>query len=82
MNDIVAIAKERATRFRVRNVVVATNTGATANRVLEVFGPDYLVIAVGNPASAHQRGLVYHQGVTEETRRSLEQKGVKVVLQD
>ena len=82
MKDIVALAKERADKFGVRNVVVPTNTGATANRVYEVFGKNYLIIAVGNPASAHARGLVHHQGVNEETRRSLEQKGINVVLQD
>jgi hypothetical protein len=82
MKDIVALAKERADKFGVRNVVVPTNTGATANKVYEVFGKDYRIIAVGNPASAHIRGLVIHEGVSEETRRSLEQKGIKVVLQD
>jgi hypothetical protein len=82
MKDIVALAKERADKFGVRNVVVPTNTGATVNKVYEVFGKDCLIIAVGNPASAHVRGLVSHQGVNEETCKSLEQKGIKIVLQD
>jgi len=82
MKDIVTIAKERADAFGVKNVVVATNSGATADLVHKVFGTNYLIIAVGNPASAHARGLVYHAGVSEATRKSLEQKGIKVVLQD
>jgi len=82
MKDIVALAKKRANKFGVRNVVVPTNTGRTASKVYEAFGEDYLIIAVGNPVSAHARGLVSHQGVNEETRKSLEQKGIKIVLQD
>jgi hypothetical protein len=82
VEDIVVLAKERANKFKVRNVIVATNSGATVNHVHEVFGNGYLIIAVGNPASAHARGLVYHDGVDDATYRSLEDKGVRVVLQD
>jgi len=82
MEDIVIVAKKRAERFHVRNVVVATNTGASARHVREVFGPNYQIFAVGNPRSAAERGLVYHAGVDEETRRSLEGQGIKVILLD
>lgn len=82
MKDIVTLAKERADALGVRNVVVATISGATAELAREVFGPDYLIIAVSNPTSAHERGLVRHVGVSEEMRERLEQKGIKVVLQD
>ncbi|MEM2906144.1 MAG: hypothetical protein QW057_00670 [Candidatus Bathyarchaeia archaeon] len=51
-----ALVKERTDKFSIRNVVVATNSGATANLAHEAFGPDYLIIAVGNSASAHERG--------------------------
>ena len=82
MDDVIQIAKERADRFGVRNVVVATNTGASAERAHGVFGPGYLIIAAGNPASAHERGLVHHQGISDETRSRLEQQGIKVALWD
>lgn len=74
--------KGKGRHIGVKNVVVATNSGATANLVHEVFGADYLIIAVGNPASAHERSLVRHSGVSEATRKSLEQKGIRAVLED
>lgn len=82
MTNIMTVEKKRAERFAVRNVLVATNSGASVRRAYEVFGPQYQFFAVGNPASAHERGLVLHSGISEETRQSLEQKGIKVVLQD
>lgn len=82
MTDIMTIAKQRAERFDVKNVLVATNSGASVRRAYETFGPQYQIFAVGNPASAYERGLVLHSGISEETQRSLEQKGIKVILQD
>ena len=82
MRDIIALAKERADLFNVRNIVVSTNMGSTANRVLEVFGSDYSIYAVGNPSSSHDRGLVRHAGISEKTKKDLESKGIKVILKD
>jgi len=82
MKDIVIVAKKRAERFHVKNVVVATNRGASARYVREVFGPNYQIFAVGNPGSAAERRLVYHAGVDEGTRKSLECQGIKVILLD
>ncbi len=82
MEDVIQIARERAEKFGVRNVVVATNTGASAEHVLDVFGAGYVIIAAGNPASAHERGLVHHLGISDETKRRLEQKGIRVAFQD
>lgn len=82
MKDIIALAKGRADLFGVKNVVVPTNSGTTARAVHDVFRPDYLIIAVGNPSTASERGLVYHKGMSELTRRELEELGVRVVLQD
>jgi len=82
MDDVMRIAKKRADKFGVKNVVVATNTGASAERALEVFGPKYFIIAAGNPARAHYRRLVRHQGISDETRSRLEHKGIKVALKD
>lgn len=82
MDDVMQIAKERADKFGVKNVVVATNTGTSVERAHGVFGPGYLIIAAGNPASAHERGLVHHCGISDEVRSRLEQQGIKVALQD
>ena len=81
MTDIMTVAKERAEIFGVLNVLVATNTGASVRRAYHVFVLHYRFFAVGNPASAHERGLVLHDGVSEETRRSLEKDGIRVVLE-
>jgi len=80
--DIFEAAQERAEKFGIRNVVVATNTGTSARRALEVFGKGCQVYAVGNPASAHERGLVHHKGVSEETKGRLEADGFEVILAD
>jgi len=80
--NIFKVAKEKAEMFGVKNVLVATNTGASIRKAHEVFGQGYQFFAVGNPASAHESGLVGHNGISEETRKSLEAKGIKVALQD
>ena len=82
MSDIMARAKERADAFRVRDVLVATNTGASLAAAMDAFGPDYRFFAVGNPASAHERGLVLHDGISNEVKATFEAKGVTVVLQN
>ena len=81
-NDIMQIAVQRANNFGVKTVVVATNSGASAELALEAFGSGCTIIAAGNPASAHERGLVHHVGVSEATRWRLERNGIKVALQD
>ena len=75
-------ARERAQRFGVKHVVVATLTGETVRLARDVFGPEYTFFAVGNPTSAYARGLVYHDGTGEETQRALEQEGIKFVVVD
>jgi hypothetical protein len=82
MQDIMQIARERADKFNVSTVVVATNSGASAERALAVFGTKYAIIAAGNPASAHDRGLVHHKGISQETKTRLEKMGITVALQD
>jgi len=82
MEDVFVIAKGRADRFGVKTVVVATNTGRSAERALAVFGSEYVLIASGNPASAHERGLVHHAGISDATKQRLEGKAIRVALQD
>jgi len=80
--DILPAAKARAERLGVRNVVVATNSGASVLAAQKAFGPGYRFFAVGNPASARERGLCLHTGISEETKAALEAKGITVVLAD
>lgn len=80
--NIVEVAKEQAETFGVRNIIVPTYSGKSARLVCEVFGSDYLIIAVGNPASAAAKGLMRGSGITDETKAKLETQGIKVVLRD
>ncbi len=80
--DIMSVAKERADACGLRNVLVATNSGASIRLARETFGSGYRFFAVGNPAWAHAQGLVLHEGISEETRRGLTAEGITVVLQD
>ena len=82
MQDVMRTAKQRADNFGVKTVVVATNSGASAEQALAAFGPDHTIIAAGNPASAHERGLVHHTGISPETKAALEKMGIVVALQD
>ncbi|HUT36311.1 MAG TPA: hypothetical protein VNE39_22675 [Planctomycetota bacterium] len=80
--DIMPAAKARAEKLGVGNVVVATNSGASVLAAQEAFGPGYQFFAVGNPASAHDRGLCLHTGISDETRRALQAKGITVITRD
>ena len=76
------IAKQRAEVFNVKNILVATNTGTSIRTAYQVFGSDYHFYAVGNPASAHERGFVLHDGVNPLAKKNLEDMGITVVLHD
>ena len=80
--NIVDIAKQQAAAFGVRNIVVPTYSGASARLVRGAFGPDDLVIAVGNPASSAERGLILGSGITDETKAGLEADGIKVAVRE
>lgn len=82
MQDIIALAKDRAIALGVKNVVVASNTGKSALEARQVFGDGYNMFAVGNPTSSHERGLVHHSGMSEETIRKLEEAGITVALHE
>ena len=82
MPSVMQAARGRAEWLGVRNVVVATNSGRSVLAAREAFGPGYRFFAVGNPASAHDRGLCLHTGITHETRQALEAKRITVILQD
>jgi hypothetical protein len=79
---IMSLAKHRADLLKVKNILVATNTGTSIRAAYQVFGSGYRFFAVGNPSSAHQRGLVLHDGIKPQTRKTLEDMGIMVVLVD
>jgi hypothetical protein len=79
---IMEVAQRRAEQFHVKHVLVATNTGKSVRAAHSVFGEGYCFFAVGNPASAHERGLVMHDGINKQVKRDLEALGITVVLED
>jgi hypothetical protein len=79
---IMEVAQRRAEQFQVNNVLVATNTGKSIRTAQSVFGEGYCFFAVGNPASAHERGLVLHNGINKQVQVELEASGITVVVED
>ena len=80
--DIFTLAKERAIKLNVRNVLVATNSGESAQKAQETFGPDFSFFAVGNPPSSRQKGFALHTGIADSTKEKLEAREIKVIRQD
>jgi len=75
-------ALERARALSIAHVVVATDTGKTARRALEIFPrPAFSVVAVTNPPGIDLPVSSLHDYLPRfaEHRRSLEAKGVKTV---
>jgi len=75
-------AKQRATALGVRNVLVASLRGGTVRQAKETFGSAYRFFAVSNPANAHSEGLVYHDGMDQQTADALRSEGIEVILKD
>ena len=48
MDDIVLLAKAKADELGIKNIVVASGSGATASRVFEVLGERFRIFTVGN----------------------------------
>ena len=80
--EILTLAMQRAELFNVKNILMATNTGTSIRAAYQVFGLGYRYFAVGNPASAHERGLVLHDGISSIVQKNLESMGITVVLRD
>ncbi len=80
--NILEVASQLLKRHSVRGFIVPANSGTTARAVLSQFGDGYQYFAVGNPSSSHEKGFVYHSGMTEQTKTDLEQLGFEVVLQE
>jgi hypothetical protein len=82
--NIFEIANELLQRHSVRGFIVPANSGTTAKAVIQRFGRDngYQYFAIGNPANSHEKGYVYHDGMTQETKTELEKLGYEVILQE
>ncbi|MCK5114236.1 MAG: hypothetical protein KAR11_05685 [Phycisphaerae bacterium] len=82
--NILEIATELLQRHSVRGFIVPANSGATARDVFQRFGnnDNFQFFAVGNPASSHKQGFVYHSGMSKETKAELEQLSYEVILQE
>ncbi len=80
--NILDVAAQLLDRHEIRGFILPANSGTTARAFLECFGPGYQYFAVGNPSTSHEKGYVYHSGMTEETKAQLEGLGFVVVLQE
>lgn len=74
-------ARKRAKKLKVKNVLVATNTGRSVKLAQDIMGADFRFFAVGNPSSSKDKGLVLHCGITPETKQELEKRGITVITQ-
>ncbi len=74
-------ALERARELSLEHVVVATDSGKTARRALEVFAPGFTVIAVSNPPGMELPLEMLHDYLPRfrEHRRALATSGVRSV---
>ena len=80
--NILEASAQLLERHAIRGFILPANSGTTARAFLDRFGPDYQYIAVGNPSTSHEKGYVYHSGMTEETKIGLQRLGFEVVLQE
>lgn len=80
--EIFTLAKERATKLKVRNILVATNTGRSVETAQQIMGSDFNFFAVGNHPSSGEKGFALHSGIADSTKEELEAKGVRVIRQD
>lgn len=73
---VMEIASRRAKELGVNTVLVATCSGRTAFEALEVLGPGKKIIAVSHVTGFREPN---HQELSQDTRRELESKGIKVL---
>lgn len=80
--DFFLLAKERAIKFKVRNILVATNSGQSVEKAKEIFGSEFTFFAVGNLPISRKKGFALHSGISDATKERLEEKGIKVIRQE
>lgn len=75
-DECVRMAHECAKELGLKEVIVATNTGGTARKVLDVF-EGFRVIAVNHHAGFREAWQIE---LPEEKRKELENRGAKIVI--
>jgi len=75
--ETLRVAKEFAEENRIRDIVIASTTGETALKALQVFPPDKFNLVV----VTHSYGFVKlgEQEFSSDVRKKLEEEGVKVL---
>ena len=73
--ELLQLAKRRAEKLGIRDIVVASNRGNTGLRACEIF-KGYNVVAVTHYTGYKEPG---HQELTEENRRAIERSGGKLL---
>ena len=74
---IVEIVKKRCAQLGIEHVVVASDSGATAMKMREALPESVKIVAI--PEHAGYKGGDA-SSITPETRKQLEEKGIKVVI--
>ena len=74
-DEVLKAAKQRADQLAINTILVATCSGRTGLRALEIFGPDKVVVAI-----THVTGFTgpNEQELPDAVRQELLQKGAKV----
>jgi len=75
-DETLKLAKERAENIGIKNIIVASTTGATGVKASEVFGNRYNLVVVTHVTGFRESNT---QELTSENRSILEKKGVKTV---
>ena len=75
-DETLRLAKERAESLSVKNIVVASTTGATGVKASEIFGEGYNLVVVTHVTGFREPNV---QELTPENRAILERRHVKIV---
>ena len=77
--DVISAAKRRAKELNISHIVIASTQGDTALKAREEFGyEDVSIVCVGEHSGF--KGDIDHQLLPDDTRKELEDKGVKVLI--
>lgn len=78
-SDVIKAAKKRAKELNISHIVIASTQGDTALKAREEFGyEDVSIVCVGEHSGF--KGGIDHQLLPDDTRKELEDKGVKVLI--
>lgn len=76
-NKALEIAKKYADQFNIREIVIASTTGATASKALEIFNPKkYNIVIITH--SYYFAGINNRQEFPEDLRENLREQGLKI----